>query len=429
MTAVCSQCHGNKASKGFQWDHEFHVRDRGLDCSSCHDFSRPERGLTRISAIRPAAPSGPVATTVSTAEIKLVWADNSTTEQGFRIERSLDRVNFAEIRTLGANVTTLADSGLTAGTPYFYRVRAYNASGVSDYSLIGRANAAAATQPQPPAAPTGLAATAGNARVTLGWNASTAATSYNVKRGTSASGSFATVASGVTATSYADTTVVNDTTYFYVVSAVNAGGESANSTTVSATPQAPPPTVPATPTGLSATAGNARVTLGWTASTGATSYNVKRATSASGPFSSIASSVTATSYADTTAVNGTTYFYVVSAVNAGGESANSAAVSATPQASTSTAPRAPTELKAEAGDRALIKLEWKQSTSGSIVQNKVYRSTTSGGPYALITTVSARKAYRDSGLSRRTTYYYVVTAVDASGRESVYSRQDSARTK
>src|ERR1043165_1103079 len=93
-----------------------------------------------------------------------------------------------------------------------------------------------------------------------------------------------------------------------------------------------PVTPPSAPTGLTATAGNAHVALSWTASSGATSYNVKGATVSGGPYSTIATAVTTTSYDDTTAANGTTYFYVVSAVNSGGESASSSEVSATPVA-------------------------------------------------------------------------------------------------
>jgi len=85
----------------------------------------------------------------------------------------------------------------------------------------------------------------------------------------------------------------------------------------------------ATPTGLAATAGDARVPLSWTASAGAASYNVKRSTVSGGPYSTI-KSVTTTSYTDTTAANGTTYYYVVSAVSALVESANSSQVGVTP---------------------------------------------------------------------------------------------------
>ena len=87
---------------------------------------------------------------------------------------------------------------------------------------------------------------------------------------------------------------------------------------------------PPAPTNLSATAGNGQVSLSWTASSGATSYNVKRSTS-SGTEVTVASSST-NSYTDTGLTNGTTYFYVVSAVNSVGESGNSNEVSATPSA-------------------------------------------------------------------------------------------------
>ncbi|MGE5325745.1 MAG: glycoside hydrolase family 44 protein, partial [Deltaproteobacteria bacterium] len=94
------------------------------------------------------------------------------------------------------------------------------------------------TQPTVPSAPTGLAATAGNAQANLTWIASSGATSYRVKRSTTSGGPYTTVASPTT-TSYTDTGLANGSTYYYVVSAVNAAGESANSTQVSATPAAP----------------------------------------------------------------------------------------------------------------------------------------------------------------------------------------------
>jgi hypothetical protein len=87
------------------------------------------------------------------------------------------------------------------------------------------------------------------------------------------------------------------------------------------------------PANLTATAGDSQVTLTWTAVTGATGYNVKRSTAAGGPYMTIASNVSGTSYVDATVTNGTTYYYVVTTVNADGESANSNEASATPVAS------------------------------------------------------------------------------------------------
>jgi parallel beta-helix repeat protein len=93
--------------------------------------------------------------------------------------------------------------------------------------------------------------------------------------------------------------------------------------------------VPATPAGLVATAGNAQVSLSWTASSGATSYNVNRSTTSAGSYTQVAAPTT-TSWTDTAVTNGTEYFYVVSAVNSAGESANSSQVNATPAAPSST---------------------------------------------------------------------------------------------
>ena len=180
---------------------------------------------------------------------------------------------------------------------------------------------------QPPATPTSLQATAGNAQISLTWAASTGATTYNVKRSTTSGGPYTNVSSPAS-TSFADTGLANGTTYFYVVSAVNTTGESGNSSQAAAKPTAPQ-AVPSVPTALQATAGNAQVSLTWSASTGATSYNVKRSTTTGGPYT-IVSSAAATNFTDTGLTNGSTYYYVVSAVNAIGESANSAQVSATP---------------------------------------------------------------------------------------------------
>ncbi len=94
---------------------------------------------------------------------------------------------------------------------------------------------------------------------------------------------------------------------------------------------APSPPIPSTPTGLSAIAGNTQAVLSWSASSAATSYHLKRATVSGGPYTQLATPIS-TSATDTSLTNGTTYFYVVSAVNSAGESPNSAQVAASPAA-------------------------------------------------------------------------------------------------
>ena len=85
------------------------------------------------------------------------------------------------------------------------------------------------------------------------------------------------------------------------------------------------------PTNLTATAGDSQVTLSWTAVNGAIGYNVKRSTTAGGPYTIVGANVSTTGFVDTAVTNGTTYYYVVTAINADSESANSNEASATPQ--------------------------------------------------------------------------------------------------
>jgi hypothetical protein len=177
-----------------------------------------------------------------------------------------------------------------------------------------------------PAAPTNLNATAGNAQVSLSWIASAAATGYRVHRGTTSGGPYSTIATDLPNTSYVDSGVTNGVTYYYVVTAVNAVGESASSNQVSATPSAP--TIPAAPTGLTARAGKRKITLNWMAASGANTYNVKRSGANGGPYTTIAAGVTGTTYTNIGLSSGVTYYYVATAVNAAGESANSNQASA-----------------------------------------------------------------------------------------------------
>src|ERR1700728_3099969 len=272
----------------------------------------------------PATPMGFTAV-AGNAQVALNWTASSGAT-GYYVKRSTTTGGpYTQIATQAT--TTDTDTGLTNGTKYFYVVSAYNSAGQSANSTEVNATPVL----PPPAAPLGLAATPGNAQVSLTWTASASASSYHVRR--SMTSGAETQISAPTSTNFTDTGLTNGTKYFYDVSAVNSGGESANSPEVSATPVAPL-SAPATPTGLQATGGNAQVNLSWNASAGAATYNVKRSTTNGGPYNTAVASPTATNYIDTTVTNGTTYYYVVSAVNSAGQSANSAQASATPASPT-----------------------------------------------------------------------------------------------
>jgi fibronectin type 3 domain-containing protein len=192
----------------------------------------------------------------------------------------------------------------------------------TSYSAVTPASASSA-----PAAPTGLTAMAGNGQASLSWTGSTGAASYNVYESTT-SGEETSIATGITATTYTVTGLTNGTPYYFKVAAVNTAGTSALSSEASTTPEA---TLPSAPTGLTAAAGNGQVSLLWTASTGAASYNVYQGTSSGGEGTTpIATGVTSTTYAVTGLTNGTEYYFKVAAVNTAGTSALSSEASATP---------------------------------------------------------------------------------------------------
>ncbi|MCX6874394.1 MAG: hypothetical protein NTW21_11405 [Verrucomicrobia bacterium] len=112
-----------------------------------------------------------------------------------------------------------------------------NAAGDYQFDEIRVSNAnLAEVVALPPSVPTGLVATPAPGQVALTWAASTGAAGYNVKRSTT-SGAEVQIGTA-SATTYTDTTVTNGTTYYYMVSATNSNGESANSTEASATPTA-----------------------------------------------------------------------------------------------------------------------------------------------------------------------------------------------
>ncbi|HTQ29597.1 MAG TPA: hypothetical protein VMI53_00155 [Opitutaceae bacterium] len=176
-------------------------------------------------------------------------------------------------------------------------------------------------------------------------------------------------------------------------------------------------TEPAAPINLLATSGNATVSLTWTASVGATSYNVKRATSSSGPFTTIAS-VSATSFTDTMVANCTVYTYVVSAVNSAGESPNSGSVTGDPQG----LPAAPGNLTAKPNtqanlfDGSAIVLAWRNNASSSCSELVIIERSTDGVNFQDEFSVgSNQNTVIDGFLNAGTRYFYRVRAESAAG--------------
>jgi hypothetical protein len=165
------------------------------------------------------APTPLTAVPLSQSQIRLSWPDLNTIETGYKIERSPNGTSgWTQIATVGANVVTYTDTGLTCGTPYFYRVRAYNGIENSGYS-----NIANATPPCPPVAPANLIATPVSPnQINLAWqDKSNNEFGFRIERSPDST-SWSQIASvGPNVTSYANTGLACSSTYFYRVRAYN----------------------------------------------------------------------------------------------------------------------------------------------------------------------------------------------------------------
>ena len=285
----------------------------------------------------------------------------------------------------------------------------------------------------PPNAPASLSAgdtpADNGGSISLSWTVSTSSetTEQRIYRSTTSGSGYALIStiSNNTGNSYADTSAVNGTTYYYIVRAFNGSQESADSNEASAA--AVDNIVPAAPTTLGAMPGDAEVYLNWTASTSGdvTAQRIYRSTTSGSGYvliNTIADNST-TSFTDTSVSNETPYYYIVRAFDATQESTNSNEASATPSASIL---NPPTGLGAVADD-ARVDLSWTVSTSASTTLQRIYRSTTSGSGYALIGTINnnTTTTYADSTVSNDTTYYYVLRAYNGS-IESANSNEVSA---
>jgi|GEM_PF-602849 len=386
-----------------------------------------ENALPPTAAV-PVAPTGPVATG-GTGQVTLSWSSvsNATSYNIYYSATSgVTKVSGTKLSSVG---TPFVQTGLAAGTTYFYVVTSVNASGESVESAeVSAATAPAPPVPVAPGAPTSVIATGGTNQATLSWGTVDTATSYNVYYST-VSGVTKTNGTKITgATSpTVQTGLIDSTTYYYIVTAVNSAGEGAASVQVAATTltPVPAPVAPAAPTGVTATGGTNQATISWPAVTNSTSYNIYWSTT-SGVTKANGTKVAGVTspYVKTALSAGTTYYFIVTAVNSVGESAASSQVSAATTAAPVPVPAAPTGVTATGGANQ-VTISWSP-VSGADTYN-IYWATASGVTVAGTKITSASRPYVQTGLAASTTYYYIVTAVNSSG-QSVASTQVSATT-
>ncbi len=230
---------------------------------------------------------------VSGARRYEIW--RSTSEQG----------NYTMIGSVEASVTSYDDRNVEAGRDYYYRVKACNRFGCSDFSAAARGRARAT-----PPAPTGLNASQGEFpdKVVLSWNAAQGATSYEIQRRAEGENDYSDLARGITTTSYVDDTVTPGTVYWYRVRARNQAGPGPWSRAVMG--YAGGGNVPSAPQNLTASDGaySGKIVITWDEVIGVDHYLLYRSEAEDGEYVVLAQTED-TSFHDTTVETGEEHVY------------------------------------------------------------------------------------------------------------------------
>ncbi len=347
----------------------------------------------------------------STGKIVLSWEKVAGASK-YEIYRSENEAG-PYTRMLTTTKTSYTNTGAKTGKTYYYKVYALHASNAeanSDAVAVGKT----CKLPRP-------VVTAGNSessgKITLTWKAIEGAKAYKIYRATSKNGTYKLI-STTTKTTFTNTSTTAGKTYYYRVRAVhesNAEADSSKSLVDSQRCVLGRPVVK-----LSSVASSGKIKISWKAIDGAEKYEVYRATSKNGTFKKI-SATTKTSYTDTSAQAGKTYYYKVKAIHE--KSAANSAYSSV-KSRTCDLARPVVSITLSSGDP---KLTWKP-VSGA-VKYEVYRATSKTGTYKRIKTTT-KTTYTNGTAKADTTYYYKVKAICSNtAANSAYSTIKSIKTK
>ena len=229
---------------------------------------------TTASWTVPAVPGTPTTASVAATTLTLNWTAPATgSVQTYTVQRSLDSTFATGVTsTTGLTTTSLAVTGLTANTTYYFRVVAVTPSGNVNSASVTQTTLAMPVAPTAPTAPTTASVTA--TTLALNWSAAADATTYTVQRATNAgfTTGLTSVATGVTGTSYAVTGLTANTTYYFRVNAVNAAGTTNGAASAA---QLTAPATPGTITAVRGASGSRAATLTWTAPAGTGTITAK----------------------------------------------------------------------------------------------------------------------------------------------------------
>ena len=370
----------------------------------------------------PAVPTGFESTGATQTTITYAW-DAAVGVTGydlyFSTTSTAPTAGTAPTVSLGA-VATYTRAALTASTQYYAWLRAQNARGASDWTAAV-AVTTPAVPPAIPPTPTGFASTASTFdTITYGWTAAPRATTYDLYITTSATAPTSDTAATVVVggvTTYIHTELSENTTYRAYIRANNVSGSSAWS--LAATVTTPlEPKAPGVPADFASSANTYRsITYGWTATTGATGYDIYITTSMAAPTAQTTPTGymgAVTAYQATGLTARTQYRAYLRAKNALGNSAWTSAVTVTTAAIPT--PAVPTNFGWTGATSTSIDYTWAASRHATGYD--LYFSTTATAPTAQTAgtvSVGAVTAYSRTGLTANTTYYAYVRAKNTSG--------------
>jgi hypothetical protein len=381
-----------------------------------------------IPACPPNRPTNLTALPLSPNAVQLTWEDNSEDETHFQLERATTEsgpysVILDNYSHVGNEQPTWSDRNVLSSTTYFYRVRAINSAGPSNYS-----NTASAT-PQPPPAPSAPSAlntsASSTTQIQLAWSDnSNNEDQFRVERATATNGVFTQIASlPAQSTSYGDSGLSPSTTYIYRVRASNGTGSSGYSNHSSATTNSatPPSTPPSAPSGLSAqSTSSSQIHLSWSDnSANEDGFIVQRSASSSGPFNDLQTLTRDTrEFWDNGLASNTNYWYRVRAFNSAGASSNSSVAYATTMSPPSK-PKDPSNLTAQGTSQTQIRLDWRDNSSneeGFIIDRAEALDGGYNGAFTELARVGPNVVqFFDNGLPAGSDYYYRVRAYNSQG--------------